>query len=75
MPINTEIFVVGFVQTSYTVLENAGSVEVCVQLTRPQTDILDETVRVSIVDFPSSVFIPAGGVLASKIVFCRCIIP
>ena len=57
---------VGFVQTTYTVLENAGSVEVCVQLTRPLTDILDETVRVSVVDYSSSVYIPAGAALASK---------
>ena len=57
---------VGFVQTTYTVLENAGSVEVCVQLTRPLTDILDETVRVSVVDYSSSVYIPAGAAIASK---------
>ena len=65
----TEPFVVGFVQTTYTVLENAGSVKVCVQLTRPVTDILDETVRVSVVDRSSSVYIPAGAALASKIAF------
>ena len=69
----TEPFMVGFVQTTYTVLENAGSVEVCVQLTRPLTDILDETVRVSVVDHSSSVYIPAGAALASKISY-RCIL-
>ncbi|CAI8053259.1 hypothetical protein GBAR_LOCUS29128, partial [Geodia barretti] len=60
-----ELFMVGFVQTTYTVLENAGSVEVCVQLTRPVTDILEETVRVSVVDYSSSVYIPAGAALAT----------
>ena len=60
---------VGFVQTTYTVLENAGSVEVCAQLTRPLTDILEETVRVSVVDHSSSVYIPVGAALASKIAF------
>ena len=67
----TEPFMVGFVQTTYTILENAGSVKVCVQLTRPLTDILEETVRVSVVDRSSSVYIPAGAALASKIAFLQ----
>ena len=39
-------FEVGFVETVYTVSESVGSVEVCVNLTRPQLDILDEFVVV-----------------------------
>ena len=41
-------FVVAFVQTTYTVLESEGPVEVCVNLTRPGFDILDEPVRVRV---------------------------
>ena len=67
---NAEAFVVGFVQTTYTVLESAGSLEVCVQLTRPDRDILDETVTVSVVDNSSSIYIPPGATLAS--IDCCC---
>ena len=52
--------------TLYTVSEGAGSVEVCVNLTQPSIDILDEFVIVEVVDFPSSVYIPANARLASK---------
>ena len=61
-----EPFEVGFVQTSYTVSESAGSVEVCVNLTRPQIDIFDEFVVVEVTDFPSSVYIPLNAALASE---------
>ena len=57
---------VSFVQTYYTALESEGSVEVCVQLTRPLTDILDETVTAYVVNNPTSVQIPSQPVLASK---------
>ena len=57
---------VGFVQTFYTLLESEGSVEVCVELTRPLTDILDETVRAYVVNDPTSTHIPAHAALASK---------
>ena len=40
--------------------------EVCVNLTKPQIDILDEFVVVEVSDFPSSVNIPADVTLASK---------
>ena len=56
----------GFVQTSYTVSESAGSVEVCVNLTHPQNDIFDEFVVVEVIDFPSSVYIPLNAALASE---------
>ena len=62
-----EPFLVGFVQTSYTVLESAGSVEVCVQLTRPLTDVLDETVTVHVINDPTSAHIPSGATLAGEL--------
>ena len=40
--------------------------EVCVNLTQPQIDILDEFVVVEVIDFPSSVYIPADVTLASE---------
>ena len=62
----TEFFTVAFVDPVYTVDESAGSVSVCVNLTQPQLDILDETVNVFVIDNPSSVYIPSGASLASK---------
>ena len=53
-------------ETTYTVYESVGSVSVCVNLTRPQVDILDETVNVFVIDYPTSVYIPPGATLASK---------
>ena len=50
----------------YTVPEDVGTVEVCVNLTKPQIDILDEFVVVEVSDFPSSVYIPADVTLASE---------
>ena len=52
-----------------TVSEGVGSVEVCVNLTRPQVDILDGFVIVEVYDFPSSAVIPADGAPASKPVY------
>ena len=60
-------------RTTYTVPENVSSVEVCVNLTRPTVDILDEFVVVEVYDFPSSVYVPADVALASEpmlFVFC-----
>ena len=51
----------------YTVSESTGSVEVCVNLTLSQIDILDEFVVVEVTDFPSSVYLPAGATLASEL--------
>ena len=62
---DTEPFEVALVETTYTVDESVGSVSVCVNLTRP-LDILDETVNVFVIDYPSSVYIPPGATLASK---------
>ena len=62
----SEPFEVAFVKTTYTVPEDVGTVEVCVNLTKPQIDILDEFVVVEVIDFPSSVYIPADVTLASE---------
>ena len=61
-----EPFEVALVETTYTVDESVGSVSVCVNLTRPEVDILDETVNVFVVDNSSSVYIPPGSPLASE---------
>ena len=58
-------FLVEFVETTYTVDESVGAVEVCVNLTRPMSDILDERVNVFVIDYPSSVYIPPVAPLAS----------
>ena len=50
-------------ETVYTVSESVHSVEVCVNLTRPQ---LDEFVVVEVTDFPSSIYVPADVALASE---------
>ena len=59
-------FVVAFVETAYTVDESMPAVNVCVNLTQPSKDILDETVNVYVIDNSSSVYIPSGAPLASK---------
>ena len=59
-------FEVGFVETVYTVPESAGSVEVCVNLTKSLFDILEEFVVVEVYDYPSSVYVPADVALGSE---------
>ena len=66
----SEPFRVAFVKTMYTVVESEGQVEVCVNLTRPEIDILDETVQVDVFHDDSSVYIPPNPVLASELPFC-----
>ena len=61
-----------FVNTAYTVLENEGEVEVCVNLTQPQRDILDETITINVYDDPLSLYIPSTAILASKSVYSIC---
>ena len=56
-------------ETIYTVPESVGSVRVCVNLTLPTFDILDEFVVVEVTNFPSSVVIPANVTLASEPVY------
>ena len=55
--------------TTYTVDESVGEVSVCVNLTDPMIDILDETVNVFVIDDSSSIYIPAGAQLASESLF------
>ena len=50
----------------YTVVESEGPVVVCVNLTRPPVDILEETVRVHVTNDEGSIYIPAGVRLASE---------
>ena len=64
--LSTEPFRVGFDQTMYTVLESAGSVEVCVNLTHPPDDILDIQVTVLVVHNDSSIYVPPNPTFASK---------
>ena len=56
-----------FVKTTYTADESVGVVNVCVNLTKPDIDILDERVQVFVIDNSSSVYIPPGGPLASEL--------
>ena len=58
-------------ETIYTVSEDVGSVEICVSLTQPQVDILDEFVVVEVIDFPSSVYVPTDATLASESLLYR----
>ena len=60
----SEPFVVAFVETAYTVDESMPALNVCVNLTQPLTDILEETVNV---DDSHSIYIPSDAPLASKI--------
>ena len=53
-------------EKTYTVQESVGAVNVCVNLTRPTRDILDESVNVFVIDDPSSIYIPPGAPLASE---------
>ena len=69
-----EPFEVGFVETVYTVPESVGSVEVCVILTKPQFNILEEFIIVEVTDFPSSVYIPADVALASEPVYMHVVL-
>ena len=64
---HAEPFVVAFVETLYTVMESEGQVEVCVNLTHPPRNILDETVRVNVFSNNISVYIPDGGERASML--------
>ena len=53
-------------ETTYTVDESVGAVNVCVNLTQPIIDILDERVNVFVIDNSSLVYIPPGAPLASE---------
>ena len=62
----SEPFLVEFVETTYTVNESVGAVNVCVNLTLPMIDILDERLNVFVIDNSSSAYIPPGAPLAYK---------
>ena len=61
-----EPFRVAFDQTMYTVMESAGSVEVCVNLTHPPDASFDIQVTVLVFHNDSSVYVPADTTFASK---------
>ena len=65
---STETFIVGFVETAYTVIEGDGQVEVCVNLTSPEGDIGDERVFVEVFTNTDPGSIPADAAAASKLV-------
>ena len=50
----------------YTVAESSGAVEVCVNLTFPRSDILDEQVTVLVYHNDNSIYLPPTPALASK---------
>ena len=54
-------------RTIYTVIEDEGPVEVCVNLTKPEVDIEEEMVFVELLDNSSSIYIPDDATLASKL--------
>ena len=56
-----------FVKTVYTITEGDGDVEVCVNLTRPSTDIFDSFVGVEVYRNDTSLYIPSGVMLASEL--------
>ena len=56
-------------ENTYTVDESAGAVSVCVNLTHPMIDILDETVNVFVIDNSNSIYIPVNATLASESLF------
>ena len=51
----------------YTVMESEGQVEVCVNLTCPPVDILEEHVCVNVFNNESSVYIPDDAEIASML--------
>ena len=63
----TGTFIVGFVETAYTVIEGDGQVEVCVNLTSPEGDIGDEMVLVEVFTNTDPGSIPADAAAASKL--------
>ena len=63
----TGTFVVGFVETAYTVIEGDGQVEVCVNLTSPEGDIGDERILVEVFTNTDPGSIPADAAAASKL--------
>ena len=62
-----EPFVVAYVQTTYTVIESKGQVEVCVNLTHPVIDMSEGNVHVAAFNDEHSAYIPPNSALASRL--------
>ena len=58
---------VSFVETVYTVVESDERVEVCVNLTQPNTDIFHNSVNVEVFVDENSIYIPRNSNIASKL--------
>ena len=58
---------VSFEKTVYEVIESIGRVEVCVILTEPGYDILENTVNVEVFVDDDSIYIPNNVNIASKL--------
>ena len=58
---------VSFMETVYNVVERDEIVEVCVILTQPNTDILDNSVNVEVFVDDDSIYIPINVNIASKL--------
>ena len=67
-----EPFEVAFVETTYTVDESVGAVSVCVNLTQPQVDILDETVQLYAMANSNSPYITSATPQASELGIFYC---
>ena len=65
------LFVVGFVETMYTVSEGDGQVEVCVTLVSSEGDIGNESVIVDVINNKNPLSIPADAAAASEL-GCTC---
>ena len=67
LPIFSVPLNVSFVETVYTVVEPDEIFEVCVILTQPDTDILDNSVNVEVFVDDDSIYIPSNVNKASKL--------
>ena len=54
-------------ETVYTVVEHDERVKLCVILTQPNTDILDNSVKVEVFVDDDSIYIPSNVNIASKL--------
>lgn len=71
----TESFIVEYVETTYTVVEGGGQVEVCANLTSPSIDILGETIRVRFITDLNATDIPPGARRAGEQLYMVVLIP
>ena len=58
---------VSFEETIYEVVEHDERVEVCVNLTKPDIDILENSVNVEVFVDDNSIYIPSNSRMASKL--------